>query len=321
MSSPPTISVVIPAYQAAGFITRALDSIHDQIVRPSEVVIVVDGSTDATAERAEEWSRQHPDLAVKVIRQPNGGPASARNHGILVSQGEFVAFLDADDRFLPTHLHLLSAALLAHPDAGFAFAGMSGLQNDVLHTDNLLEGAKHLLARYGQRSPHADGVLLVDKSFRAEAACRFVMPPSCWMVRRRLFARAGLFETGRINGEDILQFFQMLSEAPAACIETATAEKHGHGANLTDPSGRRLADSELLGVFHRIWSEIPPSDVPAKQLLAVAVAKHLKDCDYHESGLGLREFSKHRMRVRQLAGLSGFPPIRAYLRAIRHSLG
>jgi glycosyltransferase involved in cell wall biosynthesis len=95
----PKISVVIPAYNAAKFLTRAVASVQAQTVPPHEIIIVDDGSTDHTAECARSLGSR-----IHVIRQANGGPASARNHGICVAEGEWIALLDADDAWMPTKL-------------------------------------------------------------------------------------------------------------------------------------------------------------------------------------------------------------------------
>ncbi len=98
-SNPPTISVVLPAYNAAAFIGRALDSVLAQTVRPDEIIVVDDGSTDGTADLVEQ---RHP--LVTVLRQPNGGPGAARNRGVRKAVSDWIALLDADDVWLPEKL-------------------------------------------------------------------------------------------------------------------------------------------------------------------------------------------------------------------------
>jgi glycosyltransferase involved in cell wall biosynthesis len=98
-STPPTISVIMPAYQAEAFIARSVRSAQTQTLRPLEILVVDDGSTDCTAQAATacgDW--------VRVIRQTNGGPAAARNTGAREARGEWLAFLDADDGWLPNKL-------------------------------------------------------------------------------------------------------------------------------------------------------------------------------------------------------------------------
>lgn len=97
--NPPTISVIMPAYNAARFIARSIQSIQQQTTRPLEILVVDDGSKDNTAEVAAACGE-----LVRVIRQPNGGPAGARNTGAREARGEWLAFLDSDDAWLPNKL-------------------------------------------------------------------------------------------------------------------------------------------------------------------------------------------------------------------------
>lgn len=111
MSSLPRISVVVPAYRQAAHIRACLDSIAAQTYGgPVEVVVVDDGCPDGTGEIAAAHA-----LAPKVVRQDNAGVAVARNRGIEVSTGEYLAFLDADDRWLATKL---ATQLRAHAEVG-----------------------------------------------------------------------------------------------------------------------------------------------------------------------------------------------------------
>ena len=99
MSGGLTISVIIPAYNAAKFVQDAIRSALAQTYAPLEVIVVDDGSADDTAAVA----AQVPG-PVRVIRQQNGGPAAARNHGIREAKGDWIALLDADDSWLPFKL-------------------------------------------------------------------------------------------------------------------------------------------------------------------------------------------------------------------------
>ena len=95
----PKISVIMPAYKAAATITAALRSIRDQTVRVHEVIVVDDGSPDDTAELV---ARDFPEVC--LLRQPNAGPAVARNNGAQAATGDWLAFLDADDVWLADKL-------------------------------------------------------------------------------------------------------------------------------------------------------------------------------------------------------------------------
>lgn len=112
----PKVSVVIPAYRAADKIGRAVESVGRQTFTDLEVIVVDDASQDDTAETA-TLHLKRSGLRHQIIVQPrNGGPAAARNAGVRAATGEYIAFLDADDYWLPEKLARQVAVLDADPD-------------------------------------------------------------------------------------------------------------------------------------------------------------------------------------------------------------
>jgi glycosyltransferase involved in cell wall biosynthesis len=110
------VSAIVPVYNAERFLGQALDSILAQDYRPLEVIVVDDGSVDGTSVIARTYE------GVRYIHQANQGHAAARNAGIEASNGEFVAFLDADDLWAPNKLSVQIGHLLKHPSVGYAIA-------------------------------------------------------------------------------------------------------------------------------------------------------------------------------------------------------
>src|SRR2546422_6867419 len=98
----PTFSVVIPAYQAAGFIGDAIESVLAQTLAPIEVIVCDDGSTDDL-----EGALARYRNSITLLRKENGGEASAKNAGARAASGDFVAVLDADDVYFPERLEAL----------------------------------------------------------------------------------------------------------------------------------------------------------------------------------------------------------------------
>lgn len=109
-------SVIVPVYNSERYLEDTLQSIFNQDYQPIEVIVVDDGSTDSSAKIAKSFKN------IQYIYQANQGPSAARNTGITISQGEFIAFLDADDMWTPDKLSLQISYLLNHPGVGFVVA-------------------------------------------------------------------------------------------------------------------------------------------------------------------------------------------------------
>lgn len=127
MSFNTTVSVVIPAYNAARTLKTTVQSVFEQTMQDFEIIIVDDGSKDNTVEAAQSIE----DSRVKVISQPNGGASSARNTGIKVAEGEYVAFLDADDLWMPHKLERQLAVLTGEKDVNAVQSGVYYVNNDL----------------------------------------------------------------------------------------------------------------------------------------------------------------------------------------------
>jgi glycosyltransferase involved in cell wall biosynthesis len=114
----PRVSVVIPTYNSDRYLATAIDSALGQTYRDHEIIVVDDGSTDQTSRILEAYGDR-----IRPLRQPNQGVAIARNSGIAAARGEFVAFLDADDVFLPDKLTAQVAVFDADPELGIVHSG------------------------------------------------------------------------------------------------------------------------------------------------------------------------------------------------------
>ena len=110
------VSVVIPAYKSERTIAAALDSVAAQAVDGVEVIVVDDASPDGTRAVVEAWLRGHPAAARLITLPQNRGPAAARNRGAAEARGEWLAFLDADDLWLPWRLATQLAMAARYPD-------------------------------------------------------------------------------------------------------------------------------------------------------------------------------------------------------------
>jgi glycosyltransferase involved in cell wall biosynthesis len=188
------ISVVVPLYNKQSLLRRALDSIFAQTRGDFEVIVVDDGSTDESLEEAKNI--KEPRL--RVISQRNQGPGAARNRGAAETHGEYLAFLDADDEWLPDFLRKSLDALEQAPDCGFCMSAfLEGRERRNSH--------KHLEGRgYGP------GKYMVTSETRPDSFdwLLYAYLPSTAVFRRGAFtACGGFYEKNRCRfGEDMYLF-------------------------------------------------------------------------------------------------------------------
>jgi glycosyltransferase involved in cell wall biosynthesis len=197
VSDAPLVSVIIGAYNAERYLAEAIDSVLAQTHRPFELIVVDDGSTDGTAAVAEAYGG-----LVRCIRQQNGGMAASRNRAIPEAGGEYLAFLDADDRFTPTKLEQQLAVFAERPELDLVFghvteflspdldADSRALLRDPVHdapwpTPNLMLARRESFLRVGLFSTELKVGIGVDWCARAgEVGLRSVVPPIVVLERR-----------------------------------------------------------------------------------------------------------------------------------------
>lgn len=166
------VTVVMATYNMARYLPQAVASVLAQTYPAVEVQIVDDGSTDNTPEVTEQLQK---DPRVRAYRQPNGGQAKAKNQGVLRARGEYVAFLDADDAWLPNKLELQIPLLERDPDVGVVYSSI-----EYMDGNGVRNGRPEARLYRGAVS----GQLLLEN---------FVPFPTS-VVRRRCLDEVGLFD-------------------------------------------------------------------------------------------------------------------------------
>jgi len=186
----PTVSVVMPVFNGESFIAEAVRSALEQDPAPHEVLVIDDGSTDRTRAALEPFGTR-----VRVITVPNGGPARARNLGLGQARGDYVAFLDADDVWLPGKLRAQVAQLESRRDAGACYTGWHVWRADADGEYRRPEWAGRPLGLPGAdaaRSGWVYGQLLFDCALLTTTV----------MLRTSVAREVGLFDVGLRVGED-----------------------------------------------------------------------------------------------------------------------
>ena len=180
----PFFSVVVPLYNKERYVRRCLDSILAQKFSNFEVVVVDDGSTD----HGLAILGVYDDPRIRLIRQPNGGVSAARNRGIAEARGQWIAFLDADDEYLPLFLQKVAACAKQFRDAGAIYARAAWMKGE---------------SQVNQPRDHLQDTTLLPDYLRFVADENgYEINSSAVALRRDVFDQAGSFPVGIKVGED-----------------------------------------------------------------------------------------------------------------------
>lgn len=173
---PVKLSVIIASYNHENYINKTLQSVENQTFQDFEIIMIDDGSTDSTVDVAKSVSSR-----AKIITQKNQGVDAARNRGIGLAEGEYVCFIDSDDKEIPDRFERQVKKLDNDPELGLVFA-------DVL----IIDSEEKVIAKMSDVYPVLEGNvaerLITDYCF---------IPFATVMVRRDMFDRTGLFEAHR----------------------------------------------------------------------------------------------------------------------------
>jgi glycosyltransferase involved in cell wall biosynthesis len=229
------ISVVIPAYNAAGFLPRSIASVVAQTLAPCEVIVVDDGSTDNTAAVAAA-------LGARVITRRNSGPSAAKNSGVQAASGDWVAFLDADDRWSPGKLESQVGDVSAQTI--LSFTGLRVFDDHGIRSESLAPDA-------------ADAVEML----------RYTNPitNSSVLVRRDAFLRSGGFREEIRHGEDWELWFRLSRQGQFSAVPAALTDYYVYPNSLSANPERMIEGlsqfiettllADLRGASRRIWRQ------------------------------------------------------------------
>jgi len=230
----PIISVVIPVFNSAGSIARALGSVFSQGMHGLEVIVVDDGSSD-TVHLKRAFAPYLPRIV--YVEQRNAGPASARNHGIRRARGKYVAFLDSDDFWFPTHLRRQMQLFENDQTLGLTFANCLLLQGDIPI------GTSFTLA------PQASFVTL-DSLLRED--CR--IGTSTVVATRQSLIAAGLFDENLRRCEDFDLWLRMAHNGVRMAYSSEIQVCHRRGNGLA--ASCMLMKRARIAVYKKVASRL-----------------------------------------------------------------
>jgi glycosyltransferase involved in cell wall biosynthesis len=289
------VSVIIPTYNHAAFLLRALESVFAQTLHPLEVIVVDDGSTDETAEvlRAHEGQ-------IQVVTQPNRGVAAARNAGAAVASGELLAFLDADDAWLPAKLERQVACLGVEPGVGLVHCGVEEVDGRGYQLRARLDGMGGWVSREMLR--FRQGVILGGGS----AA----------VIRRTAFLDVGGFDEALSTSADWDLYYRIARRYPVGFVPEVLVRYRIHGGNMH--RNLDIMRRDMLAACAKAFSEADP-ELQRLRRLAYGGLHAMLSGSFFQAG-EYRQFARHALasvaeRPALIAYFAGYP-----LRAFRRRL-
>jgi len=228
------ISVILPAYNAANTIERALSSIIAQTLKPREVIVIDDGSIDDTFNMVSNYLGKMGEIELKVIRQNNSGAGPSRNKAISESKFEIIAFLDSDDEWLPEKLEKSMYYL------------NSGSYVLVAHNGWIVKDEKEFYLDIASRFKAAK-----DKLFQGLYRRGFISTSSV-VVLRKAVMNAGGFDNNLRSGQDFDLWLKILGDLGVNWLvfEEPLSRYHIMDNSITSYTKRRLENTLAIAIRH-----------------------------------------------------------------------
>ena len=275
------ISAIIPTYNNAEYIEEAINSILAQSRPVDEIIVVDDGSSDNTEVLISAVKQKTDKLS--YIKQHNQGPSAARNHGIESAKGDWIAFLDADDRWPKDKIALQMAALQREPSLQLIAGDMAETDQQsnvrvesVLAKHQLLEPFQSLAGRPLNNALTA----LVNKNF---------IPTGTVLVKRTALNQAGGFNPDIRFGEDLELWAKIACNHPITCLPVRLMYRRQHGANATQNTGRMLEDlvKVMNSISHYGAAQLKQQGTNPSSLVAAALTAlgywHFSQSNYRQA--------------------------------------
>ncbi len=229
----PKVSVVIPAYNAMLYLPNTLKSVLHQTFTNFEVLIIDDGSSDQIV----NWASLQTDPRVKLISQANQGVSAARNTGIAHAQGEYVAFVDADDLWEPTKLEKQVRCLEENPVVGLVYTW-------TVLIDELGKPIGRVIASHAQGDVWQQ--LIEDD---------MISTGSSTMVRRSCFDTVGMFDTSLAFAEDWDMWLRIAAHYSVAVVKEPLTLYRQHANNTTKNRPKMI--QSLRTVIEKAFQNVP----------------------------------------------------------------
>jgi glycosyltransferase involved in cell wall biosynthesis len=243
----PSVSVIIPAYNAEKYIEESIESVFAQSYQDFEIIVIDDGSTDRTPEVLDRFGEK-----LRVVRGRNRGPSGARNIGISVSRGKYVAFLDSDDLWTPDKLAVQVAFLERHSDIGMVFADMLKFNARGVIVNSYLKNVHKIRDCYDMLLKSQSGL---DNATELLLQCNLI-PTGSVLVRKDCLERAGLFDENLKTVEDLDLWLRLSMVTKFGFVPRVLKHKREHDANVSSDFCKAVAaDIYMVNKFRKEYCD------------------------------------------------------------------
>lgn len=241
----PLISVIVPVYNVEKYLDRCVESIVNQTYTNLEIILVDDGSPDNSPQMCDEWAKK--DNRIKVIHKENGGVSSARNKGLDVSTGEYIAFVDSDD-YLDLDMYELLISNSVKNAAEISTCAISR------------ESPNGLIENWGEENPK----LKIKSQEDVLIEISSTLDLMCIHTGNKIFSRKAIsdirFDETLIYCEDILFNYQVALNAKKIACENAPKYHFYYNVNSATKNRKEFAKFDELKVVDKIY-ELSPSEL------------------------------------------------------------
>lgn len=287
-----SISVVIPLYNKAAEVERALDSVVKQSLAVGEIVVVDDGSTDGSADIVREFMSRHPEANIHLVTQPNRGVSAARNHGIEIAKGEYIALLDADDEWLTGYVAEVCRLMEHYPDAAAYSTAFY-----------IVDGKQRIIAA----TPTTEGYINPAE----EALCsRYPIIPSTATLTRTALQRVGGFPEGMRIGEDQWVWIRLMQQGEHFCFSPMPLVHYSRSASNRSATIYRSEESQhTIAELYDEAQDATLNEYIARVGLGKAITQSVRG-GTEDARAALRDFAyttRSRRQLHRLRMLNALP--------------
>jgi glycosyltransferase involved in cell wall biosynthesis len=296
----PFFSVIIPTYNRARFVSKAIDSVVRQTGATFEIIVIDDGSTDDTSDVLRRYGN-----AITVLRQENAGVSAARNAGIEASRGAWIAFLDSDDEWRPGYLLRQAEHSRSHPHAVAHITNAVTLHRNGT-TDIHFQGN---IARHFRKKDH----IVIERPFRV------ILSHTHWYLQATIIRRDVLYASGLLNprltiAEDLDVIARVSLQGPFGLSREILVETHRRPETIRNLALQREQEGiRTYEMFESVYAGLDRMDrldVRERTALAKATSANLR-------ALGnacLRQGDRFRARACYKKAMAAFPSARSLVK-------